>query len=59
MGYQGTEGTLSVKKNDSLTELIQAFQQAHLAIKLEQDMQAIQWAKLLLNLNNSLPEISK
>ncbi|ERS03020.1 2-dehydropantoate 2-reductase [Acinetobacter sp. COS3] len=57
--HQGTEGTLSVKKNDGLTELIQAFQQAHLAIKLEQDMQAIQWAKLLLNLNNSINALSQ
>ncbi|MHA3982056.1 2-dehydropantoate 2-reductase [Acinetobacter venetianus] len=57
--HQGTEGTLSVKINDGLTQLIQAFQQAHLAIKLEQDMQAIQWAKLLLNLNNSINALSQ
>lgn len=57
--HQGTEGTLSVKKNDGLTELTQAFHKAHLGIKLEEDMQGIQWAKLLLNLNNSINALSQ
>lgn len=57
--HQGTEGTLYVKKNEALVELVTAFNVAHLELKLEQDMQAIQWAKLLLNLNNSVNALSQ
>ena len=57
--HQGTDGALYVKKHDGLTELANAFQKANLEIKLESDMQAIQWAKLLLNLNNSRNALSQ
>ncbi|MFM6906049.1 MAG: 2-dehydropantoate 2-reductase [Acinetobacter tjernbergiae] len=57
--HQGTDGALYVKKHDGLTELASAFQKANLEIKLESDMQAIQWAKLLLNLNNSINALSQ
>ncbi|ENW81251.1 hypothetical protein F909_02542 [Acinetobacter sp. ANC 3929] len=57
--HQGTEGTLYVKKHEALVELVTAFNVAHLELKLEQDMQAIQWAKLLLNLNNSVNALSQ
>ncbi|NIE95133.1 2-dehydropantoate 2-reductase [Acinetobacter sp. Tr-809] len=57
--HQGTEGALYVKKHDALAELVTAFHTAHLELKIEQDMQAIQWAKLLLNLNNSVNALSQ
>ncbi|MCH7311517.1 2-dehydropantoate 2-reductase [Acinetobacter sp. ANC 4805] len=57
--HQGTDGALYVKKHDGLIELANAFQKANLEIKLESDMQAIQWAKLLLNLNNSINALSQ
>ncbi|MCH7390004.1 2-dehydropantoate 2-reductase [Acinetobacter dispersus] len=57
--HQGTEGALYVKKHEALVELVTAFNAVHLELKLEEDMQAIQWAKLLLNLNNSVNALSQ
>ncbi|MCU4407258.1 2-dehydropantoate 2-reductase [Acinetobacter junii] len=57
--HQGTDGALYVKKHEQLTELVLAFQKAKLEFQLEQDMQAVQWAKLLLNLNNSINALSQ
>ncbi|MCH7335115.1 2-dehydropantoate 2-reductase [Acinetobacter sp. NIPH 2699] len=57
--HQGTDGALHVKKHEGLTELVNAFQKANLQIKQEQDMQAVQWAKLLLNLNNAINALSQ
>jgi 2-dehydropantoate 2-reductase len=57
--HQGTDGALYVKSHEQLAELVLAFQKAQLEIQLEQDMQAVQWAKLLLNLNNSINALSQ
>ncbi|OEY95086.1 2-dehydropantoate 2-reductase [Acinetobacter proteolyticus] len=57
--HQGTDGALYVKKHVGLNELVIAFNSAQLELKLEDDMQAIQWAKLLLNLNNSVNALSQ
>ncbi|EPG37786.1 2-dehydropantoate 2-reductase [Acinetobacter colistiniresistens] len=57
--HQGTDGALYVKQHAALTELVAAFKNAKLELKLEQDMQAIQWAKLLLNLNNAVNALSQ
>ncbi|MFW1838043.1 2-dehydropantoate 2-reductase [Acinetobacter gyllenbergii] len=57
--HQGTDGVLYVKKHAGLNELVIAFNSAQLELKLEDDMQAIQWAKLLLNLNNSVNALSQ
>ena len=57
--HQGTDGALYVKSHEQLAELVLAFQKAKLEFQLEQDMQAIQWAKLLLNLNNSINALSQ
>lgn len=57
--HQGTDGALYVKKHEQLAELVLAFQKAKLEFQLEQDMQAVQWAKLLLNLNNSINALSQ
>ena len=57
--HQGTDGALYVKSHAQLDELVRAFKKAKLEIQLEQDMQAVQWAKLLLNLNNSINALSQ
>ena len=57
--HQGTDGALYVKSHEQLAELVLAFQKAQLEIQLEQDMQAVQCAKLLLNLNNSINALSQ
>lgn len=57
--HQGTDGALYVKNHEQLAELVLAFQEAKLEFQLEQDMQAVQWAKLLLNLNNSINALSQ
>ncbi|MEO3356928.1 2-dehydropantoate 2-reductase [Acinetobacter haemolyticus] len=57
--HQGTDGALYVKSHEQLVELVRAFKKSKLEIQLEQDMQAVQWAKLLLNLNNSINALSQ
>jgi 2-dehydropantoate 2-reductase len=57
--HQGTDGALYVKSHAQLDEFVHAFKKAKLEIQLEQDMQAVQWAKLLLNLNNSINALSQ
>lgn len=57
--HQGTDGALYVKSHEQLVELVRAFKKAKLEIQLERDMQAVQWAKLLLNLNNSINALSQ
>ena len=52
--HQGTSGVLSVKLYPNQNLLENAFQNAGLEIVFEKDMLAVQWAKLLLNLNNSI-----
>lgn len=50
--HQGTEGTLYTQQHEPMHELISAFKTTGLELKLASDMQAVQWAKLILNLNN-------
>ena len=57
--HQGTSGALSVKQYPNQKMLENAFQKAGLEIVFEKDMLAVQWAKLLLNLNNSINALSK
>ena len=57
--HQGTSGALSVKQYPNQNLLENAFQKAGLEIVFEKDMLAVQWAKLLLNLNNSINALSK
>ncbi|ENX41490.1 2-dehydropantoate 2-reductase [Acinetobacter sp. NIPH 2100] len=57
--HQGTEGALYVKSHPALAELETTFHTAKFEFKLEQNMQEIQWAKLLLNLNNSVNALSQ
>lgn len=57
--HQGTSGALSVKQYPQQAVLEMAFKKAGLDILFEADIQAVQWAKLLLNLNNSINALSK
>lgn len=57
--HQGTSGAVSVKQYSNQAILEAIFKKANLEIVFEQDMLAIQWAKLLLNLNNSINALSK
>lgn len=57
--HQGTSGALSVKQYPTQYLLGNMFKKAELDIVFEEDMLAIQWAKLLLNLNNSINALSK
>jgi len=57
--HQGTSGALSVKQFPHQHLLEKLFQKASLEIVFEKDMLAVQWAKLLLNLNNSINALSK
>ena len=50
--HRATSGLLRMARTP-LTETLRAdFAAAHLPLKLEDDMRAVQWGKLLLNLNN-------
>lgn len=57
--HQGTEGALYVKVFDDQSTLKRMFKKAKLEIQFSQDMQAVQWAKVLLNLNNPINALSK
>lgn len=57
--HQATEGTLYTQQHEPMHELISAFKTTGLELKLASDMQAVQWAKLILNLNNSVNALSQ
>ena len=57
--HQGTSGAIHVKSFSSQQDLAQLFKKAQLDIVFEQNMLAVQWAKVLLNLNNSINALSK
>lgn len=52
--HQGTEGGLDVQSHPGLTAYLPAFARAGLPVTTHEDMLAVQWAKLLLNLANSV-----
>jgi 2-dehydropantoate 2-reductase len=57
--HQGTSGAIHVKSFSKQQDLTQLFKKAQLDIFFDQNMLAIQWAKILLNLNNSINALSK
>lgn len=57
--HQGTSGALHLKAYTQQQDLAELFKQAELEIVFDQDMLAVQWAKILLNLNNSINALSK
>jgi 2-dehydropantoate 2-reductase len=52
--HRGTEGQLMAEAALALNVWQPDFERARLPLQLRSDMQAVQWGKLLLNLNNSV-----
>ena len=56
--HRGTSGTLAAAEHPRLHEWLSVFAQAGLPLELHADMRAVQWGKLLLNLNNPVNALS-
>ncbi|MDB5972948.1 MAG: 2-dehydropantoate 2-reductase [Hydrocarboniphaga sp.] len=52
--HQGTEGTLVVQRHARLAAIAADFARAGIPLQQRGDIAAVQWAKLLLNLNNPI-----
>jgi 2-dehydropantoate 2-reductase len=56
--HQGSEGLLEAEQHSALAPFLAAFTQAGLPLELHSKMLPVQWAKLLLNLNNPINALS-
>lgn len=56
--HQATQGALDAELHPALEPWRAPFAQAGLPLTLHADMQAVQWSKLLLNLNNAINALS-
>jgi 2-dehydropantoate 2-reductase len=56
--HQGTEGELEVEQHAALDAFTALFRQAGLPLLTHADLAPVQWAKLLLNLNNPINALS-
>lgn len=56
--HRGTSGALAAQDDPLLQPWRPAFARAGLALQLHRDMATVQWAKLLLNLNNPVNALS-
>ncbi|MEV5965254.1 2-dehydropantoate 2-reductase [Kribbella sp. NPDC051952] len=56
--HQGTEGALDVQAHPGLAPYLEAFAKAGLPLAQHDDILPVQWAKLLLNLNNPINALS-
>lgn len=56
--HQGTEGALDVQKHAALQPYLEAFERAGLPLTQHDEILPVQWAKLLLNLNNPVNALS-
>lgn len=56
--HRGTTGALAMARQASTEALVAAWEAAGLALQLTDDMQRVQWGKLLLNLNNPVNALS-
>jgi 2-dehydropantoate 2-reductase len=52
--HRGTSGTLMVERHDAIAPLAEACRRAELACELRDDMPAVLWTKLVMNLNNAI-----
>lgn len=52
--HQGSEGSLEAEADPALERFLPLFEQAGLPLALHEQMLPVQWAKLLLNLNNPI-----
>jgi 2-dehydropantoate 2-reductase len=55
---RASSGTLMFEANDAIAPLSEACLKADLAFELRDDMPAVQWSKLVLNLNNAINALS-
>ena len=56
--HRGTEGSLMVESSPALAPWLPMFEAAGLALVQRTDFEAVQWGKLLLNLNNPVNALS-
>jgi 2-dehydropantoate 2-reductase len=56
--HRGTEGILAAQDDPVLRAHAAAFERAGLTLQLHADLRAVQWGKLLLNLNNPVNALS-
>ena len=56
--HRGSSGRLVAAKHGTLEPWLPWFERARLPLELHADMPAVQWAKLLLNLNNAVNALS-
>jgi 2-dehydropantoate 2-reductase len=56
--HHGSEGKLEVERDDRLAPYLPAFEAAGLPLVLHDQMEPVQWAKLVLNLNNPINALS-
>jgi 2-dehydropantoate 2-reductase len=56
--HQATQGRLDAQRHDALARWQPLFVRAGLCLALHDDMPAVQWGKLLLNLNNPINALS-
>jgi len=52
--HRGTSGTLMVENHHGASALYTAIGAAHVTYSTRSDMRAVQWAKLVMNLNNAI-----
>ncbi|MES2919018.1 MAG: 2-dehydropantoate 2-reductase [Pseudomonadota bacterium] len=56
--HQGSAGDLTVERSPLLTPFLPEFEAAGLPLELVDDIQPVQWARLLLNLNSAINGLS-
>ncbi|MFQ6392650.1 2-dehydropantoate 2-reductase [Nocardia sp. KC 131] len=56
--HRGTDGGLAVQDDPALKPFVELFAQAGLPLRRHPDLLPVQWAKLLLNLNNPINALS-
>ena len=56
--HRGTSGELAASDHPALRPWLASFERAGLPLRLHADMRGVQWAKLLLNLNNPVNALS-
>ncbi|MFD0363088.1 2-dehydropantoate 2-reductase [Nocardia sp. GCM10030253] len=56
--HRGTDGGLSVQEDPALEPFVEVFARAGLPLRRHSDLLPVQWAKLLLNLNNPINALS-
>jgi 2-dehydropantoate 2-reductase len=55
----GTEGKLAIEaQNDEYPDLVAALEKANLPVTLHENIDGVQWGKLIMNLNNSVNALS-